>query len=147
MEAAGEAPQLAAAKLMQDIRRLGRIPQCVTGDLPEQKTETNLAQRLRARTGSSLTAEHDAELAAMEQKDDALPMEAAGEAPQLANDVAEAMAPKTGTTRSSVGQPAEPPGGAAQPASLPLRELNNRSAQFGTWAVVVQQAQVFEESS
>jgi len=45
----------------------------------------NLAQRLRtARTRSSFTAEHEAELAAMEQKDDALPMEAAAEAPQLA---------------------------------------------------------------
>ena len=31
---------------------------------------------------------------------------------------------------------------AAQPATLPLRELNKRSGQFGAWAVVVQQAQV-----
>ena len=29
-------------------------------------------------------------------------------------------------------------------AILPLRELNKRSAQFGTWTVVVQQAQVEE---
>jgi len=61
--------------------------------------------------------------------------------------VAKAMAQKTGTTRNSAEQPAEPPGGAAQPASLPLCELNKRSAQFGTWAVIVQQAQVFEECS
>jgi len=39
------------------------------------------------------------------------------------------------------------PGSAAQPVVLPLRELNKRSGQFGAWSVVVQQAQVFEESS
>ena len=33
---------------------------------------------------------------------------------------------------------------AAQPALLPLRELNKRSAQFGGWTVVVRQAQVEE---
>ena len=33
---------------------------------------------------------------------------------------------------------------AAQPVSLPLRELNKRSGQFGSWAVVVQQAKVDE---
>ena len=48
------------------------------------------------------------------------------------------------TTESKATQPAPPFGSAAQPALLPLRELNKRSAQFGTWTVVVRQARVEE---
>ena len=50
---------------------------------------------------------------------------------------AKAMAPKA---EQPVGKAAS----AAQPVSLPLRELNMRSGQFGSWAVVVQQAKVDE---
>ena len=56
------------------------------------------------------------------------------------------MAATGATAKRSAAQPAPPQaaatGGAAQPATLPLRELNKRSGQFGAWAVVVQQAQV-----
>ena len=39
-------------------------------------------------------------------------------------------------------QPAAASDSAAQPATLPLRELNKRSGQFGAWAVVVRHTQV-----
>jgi hypothetical protein len=52
------------------------------------------------------------------------------------------MAEKDAADQSRAEQPAKAASGAAQPASLPLRELNKRSGQFGSWAVVVQQAQV-----
>lgn len=64
--------------------------------------------------------------------------------PQL---LVKAMTTKSTAIGSGAGQPADAPGNAAQLASLPLCELNKRSAQFGTWNVVVQQAQVSEESS
>ena len=38
-------------------------------------------------------------------------------------------------------QPAAASDSAAQPATLPLRELNKRSGQFGAWDVVVQRCQ------
>jgi hypothetical protein len=36
---------------------------------------------------------------------------------------------------------------AAQPVSLPLRELSQRSGVFGSWVVVVHQARVIGERS
>ena len=57
------------------------------------------------------------------------------------------MAMKSSSDGSGAGQPAAPPGNAAKLAPLPLSELNKRSAKFGTWNVIVQQAQVPEESS
>ena len=66
------------------------------------------------------------------------------------------MAPKGQASKTSAAQPAAAKASAGQPAAqpaaksdsaeqhatLPLRELNKRSGQFGAWAVVVQQAQV-----
>ena len=66
------------------------------------------------------------------------------------------MAPKDQASKASAAQPAAANASAGQPAAqpaaksdsaeqhatLPLRELNKRSGQFGAWAVVVQQAQV-----
>ena len=67
---AGEAPQLAddvATCLMQDIRRLGRVPKAIKGDLPEHIAERNLAKRLRnARATGKLTDENEAELAGID---------------------------------------------------------------------------------
>ena len=54
------------------------------------------------------------------------------------------MAPKAEATESKAAQLATPKGSAAQPALIPLRELNKRSAQFGAWTVVVRQARVEE---
>ena len=39
-------------------------------------------------------------------------------------------------------QPAAAPGSTAKSSTLPLRELSKRSAHFGAWPVVVQQAKV-----
>ena len=54
------------------------------------------------------------------------------------------MAPDTAAEESKAAQPTPPFGSAAQPAVLPLRELNKRSALFGAWTVVVRQARVEE---
>ena len=57
-----------------------------------------------------------------------------------------ARAAQPAAAKASAGQPAAQPAAksdsAEQHATLPLRELNKRSGQFGAWAVVVQQAQV-----
>ena len=54
------------------------------------------------------------------------------------------MAPNAEAKESKATQPTPPFGSAAQPALLPLRELNKRSALFGAWTVVVRQARVEE---
>ena len=54
------------------------------------------------------------------------------------------MAPQSAPTSDSATQSAAASGSAGQPVSLPLRELNKRSGQFGTWIVVIRQAQVDE---
>ena len=71
----GDAPQLAeAAALMQEIRTFGRLPKEVKGTSEAQTAERNLAKRFNnARAAGRLTAEHEAELTAMD-----------GDAPQLA---------------------------------------------------------------
>ena len=71
----GDAPQLSkAAALMQEIRTFGRLPKEVKGTSEAQTAERNLAKRFnKAREAGRLTAEHEAELTAMD-----------GDAPQLA---------------------------------------------------------------
>ena len=71
----GDAPQLStAAALMQEIRIFGRLPKRVNGTSEAQTAERNLAKRFnKAREAGRLTAEHEAELTAMD-----------GDAPQLA---------------------------------------------------------------
>ena len=75
----GDAPQLSkAVALMQEIQTLGRLPKHVKGTSEAQTAERNLAKRLnKARAAGRLTAEHEAELTAMD-----------GDAPQLAEAVA-----------------------------------------------------------
>ena len=71
----GDAPQLAeAAALMQEIRTFGRLPKEVKGTSAAQTAEHNFAKRFnKAREAGRLTAEHEAELTAMD-----------GDVPQLA---------------------------------------------------------------
>ena len=52
------------------------------------------------------------------------------------------MAPGAAGSAAQPPQSAGASDSAAQPATLPLRELNKRSAQFGTWVVVVRQPKV-----
>ena len=94
-----------------------------------------LADRLRCSSFTSVPLSSPAELRRQRR---------ALTCPQL---LVKAMTTKSTAIGSGAGQPADAPGNAAQLASLPLCELNKRSAQFGTWNVVVQQAQVSEESS
>ena len=71
----GDATQLAeTAAPMQEIRILGRLPKEVKGTSETQTSERNLAKRFKkVRAAGRLTAEHEAELTAMD-----------GDAPQLA---------------------------------------------------------------
>ena len=82
--AAGDAPQVAddrTTRLMLDIRALGRLPQLKRSKDAAQTAERNLAKRLgKARAAGHLTAEHEAELTAMDVE------QPAGDAPQLARD-------------------------------------------------------------
>ena len=70
-EAHGDATQLAEiAALMLQIRTLGRIPKHVKGTSETQSAERNLAKKLqKARAGGRLTAEHEAELAKMMERE------------------------------------------------------------------------------
>ena len=69
----GDAAQLAndaAVGLMQEIRDLGKLPNEVRGDSAEQVKERKLAERLRrARRRSALTAEQEAELAGLRERE------------------------------------------------------------------------------
>ena len=78
-EAHGDATQFAEiAALMQEVRGFGRLPKEVKGTSESQRAESNLASKLRkARSAGRLTAEHEAELTAMDG-------EAHGDATQLA---------------------------------------------------------------
>ena len=51
---------------------------------------------------------------------------------------------KIGKSNSNAAEVAGTPGSAAQSVFVPLRELSKRSSHFGTWTVIVRQAQVDE---
>ena len=67
----GDAPQLAeAAALMQEIGTFGRLPKEVKGTSEAQTAERNLAKRFnKARAAGRVTAEHEAELAKMMERE------------------------------------------------------------------------------
>eukprot|EP00969_Alexandrium_andersonii_P317981 14046273-Alexandrium_andersonii.AAC.1 len=66
----GDAPQLAVAQLLADIRALGRVPRAVRGSGVAEIRERSLATRLRrARKAGSLNAEFQQELAEMRVRD------------------------------------------------------------------------------
>ena len=67
-----------AVALMPEIRTFGYLPKDVKGTSDAQTAERNLAKRVNtAREAGRLTAEHEAELTAMD-----------GDAPQLAENAA-----------------------------------------------------------
>ena len=66
------------------------------------------------------------------------PAAASDSAPQPASQ----LAAESASVAQLDAQPAAAAGGTAKSSTLPLRELSKRSAQFGAWSVVVQQAKV-----